>query len=168
MYSSSTPPPFDHVLDLRDDDRNVARSNQPSRSNAPSDPSMTPASQYYGGHSAAAISPGGQYPYNTTHDYNSPSPSARSDGRYYAGSSSSHQADNSSTSGDYYPTTAGYYPADMGYSTTDTSQDYAYLAPSDQDQWLTGGNPEVFVGTGTTEYFYVDDTEASRSAGSRS
>ncbi|CAG8952297.1 hypothetical protein HYFRA_00001042 [Hymenoscyphus fraxineus] len=154
----------DHVLDSRDADRNAVRSNQPSRSNVPLDPSMTPASQYYGGHSAAVISPGGQYPYNTTPDYNTPSPSARSDGRYYSGSSSSHQIDNSSTSGDYYPTTAGYYPADIGYSSADTSQDYSYLAPSDQDQWLTGSNADVFVGAGTNEYYYVDDAEASRSA----
>ncbi|CAG8984239.1 hypothetical protein HYALB_00004222 [Hymenoscyphus albidus] len=161
-YQSSSS--SDHVLDSRDADRNAVRSNQPSRSNAPLDPSMTPASQYYGGHSAAVISPGGQYPYNTTPDYNTPSPSARSDGRYYSGNSSSHQIDNSSTSGDYYPTTAGYYPADIGHSSADTSQDYSYLAPSDQDQWLTGSNADVFVGTGTNEYYYVDDAEASRSA----
>ncbi|KAG9239576.1 hypothetical protein BJ875DRAFT_447771 [Amylocarpus encephaloides] len=158
--SSPTPPPMDHVLTLGDEDGESDRTNQTNRSNAPVNAPMVSTSQYYSGHSATSISPD-QHAYGA---YSTPSPPSRSDGRYYADSLNGHPMIASTSGGEMYPVAAGYYHTDhLGYSTTEASQDYGYLTASDQQQWLSSENPDVFIGTGTAEYFYVDDGAPGKS-----
>jgi hypothetical protein len=162
---SPTPPPMDHDMRLEGDNRSGNRSSHPNRGNESSALALGP--HYYSGHTTTSGS-ASQSMYNTSHDYHSSS-SVRHDERYYPGHSNSYQTTTATSGGDYYPVTSGYYQSDhVGYSTADNSHEYGYLATSDHQQWLSSGDPDVFVGTGTTEYFYVDETEPSRSAGPRS
>ncbi|RDL37496.1 uncharacterized protein BP5553_04929 [Venustampulla echinocandica] len=161
-YESSSPttPPIGQAVNFGNSDRQRARLSQPNNLNETPNPVVLYTSQYYSGPN--------QNSHNASPTYHSPSPTTRNDGRLYQGSSSSNQQviGSSSGGGDLFPMSGEYYASDqMGYNTTESPHGIGYYTASDQPQWLTGGDPDVFVGTGTAEYFYVDESELPRSSG---
>jgi hypothetical protein len=152
-------------MKLEGNDRNSNRTSQINRGNEPSDPAS--AQHYYDDHNTTSGTVS-QTMYNTAHGYHSTTSTSRHNDRYYSGNSNSYQTTTGNSGADFYPVTSGYYQSDhVGYSTADGSHDYSYVATADDQQWLSSGDPDVFVGTGSTEYFYVDETEPARSTGAR-
>jgi hypothetical protein len=164
---SPTPPPVDHDVRVESHNPDHYRSNHSYREGGSSESAS--AYQYYGGQ-ATTLGSASQSLYNTSPIYESSPSSSKNGSRYYAANSNNYQASAVTTSGgDYYPVTTGYYQNDhIGYSTADSSHDYTYLATSGDQQWLPTADPDVFAGTSTSEYFYVDETEPSRTSGPRS
>lgn len=147
-------------MDFGNSDRQRARLSQPNNVSETSNPAVMYASQYYNGVN--------QNSHNASSSYHSHSATTRTDGRNCQGGSSVNQQviGASSGAGDLYPMSGGYYAADqMSYNATESPNGIGYYTTSDQQQWLTGGDPDVFVGTGTAEYFYVDESELPRSNG---
>ncbi|KAH8685916.1 hypothetical protein BGZ60DRAFT_103824 [Tricladium varicosporioides] len=160
--SSPTPPPMEQMMDFRSN-REGHHSSQTSRSNDVPSLAYVQPPQFYSSHTATTVP--NQTLYSTSTAYHSPSLTLRSDTRGYQGEGSSGQQINTSAAGsDVFG--GGYYPTDqVPFSVTDSAQEVGYYTTSDQPQWLSGGDPDVFIGAG--EYYYVDDSEPPRPSGSR-
>jgi hypothetical protein len=98
--------------------------------------------------------------YNSSYGYYSAPPAPRNDYHSYSagGSSPGYAVPAYTTSAGYTPVSAGYYQsATTSYTPVTTG---GYYSSSQQDSaWLSTADPAAFVGTGSTDYYYVADPD---------
>ncbi|KAH7420038.1 hypothetical protein BKA64DRAFT_652241 [Cadophora sp. MPI-SDFR-AT-0126] len=151
--SSSSPPPTDRVIDMRDNHVSQQDSGRGSGS-AVSGPAYMQTPQSNVSDTPVTSTSDGYY---TSHGYYAAA-TIRADYRQYHGEGSTANTQYVATSGSY-TVDGGYYHDQTNYNVAGSSQGQAgYYPMTDQQRsdWLsTNGDPTAFVGSGS-DYYYVE------------
>ena len=110
----------------------------------------------YGGSSAAASS--SQQMYTAPQGYYPTPSTTREDYRDFASDSSSLSHTGYSSGAGDYMTGAYYQQGQMSFNSLEQDTGYYQASDAQLDNWLLpGGDPAGFIGTESTDYYYVND-----------